>query len=150
MILLRAFCYCGLIHRASANAVFNALFRLLRWASNSFIDIDVKALPLDWMDESKSYERGLLRHGSKGIAHGPHYVGRAQSTASVCLPDIRYYAFERARVSATSSSVILDDRQVIVDRGLESGASVWQGKLQNRRFRLFGRRLLRGIRQNGI
>jgi capsular polysaccharide biosynthesis protein len=70
------------------------------------------------MDESKSYEMGLLRHGTKGIACGPHYIGRAQSTESICLPDIHYYGFEMARVSATSSSVILNDKQVIIDRAI--------------------------------
>ena len=118
IILVRAFCYCGLVHRAGANALFNALFGLFRWLSDSRVDINVKALPLAWMDESKSHERGLLRHGSKGITYGPHYLGRVQSTESVCLPDIHYYAFERARLSVTSSSVILDDRQVVVDRAI--------------------------------
>jgi capsular polysaccharide biosynthesis protein len=76
-------------------------------------------IPLGWMDESTMFqEKRLLRHGSKCIAYGPHYVGREQSTESICLPDIYYYVFKNARISVTSSSVILNDKQVIIDRAI--------------------------------
>lgn len=110
--LIWAYIHDALIHRASANAFFG-LCRRLAHAS-----IDIFALPLVWMDELTAQEKGLLRHGTKGITFGPHYIGRAQSTESVCLPDIHYFMFERARVSATSSSVILNDKQVIIDRAI--------------------------------
>lgn len=110
--LLTTFIHGALMHRASANAFFS----LSRWKSNSRVNI--KALPLVWMDESKSHEKGLLRRGSQGITYGPHYIGRVQTAESVCLPDIHYYVFETARISATSSSVILNDKQVIMDRAI--------------------------------
>lgn len=110
--LIWAYFHGALIHRASANALFGLCRRL------AHSSIDFLALPLVWMDESTAQEKGLLRHGTKGITFGPHYIGRAQSTESICLPDIHYFMFERARVSATSSSVILNDKQVIIDRAI--------------------------------
>lgn len=110
--LVRAYIHVALIHGESANALFSLCRRLIH------TPIDIWALPLVWMDESKPHEKGLLRHGSKGITYGPHYIGQVQSTENVCLPDIHYYAFEKARVSATSSSVILNDKQVIMDRAI--------------------------------
>ncbi|MEO6307307.1 MAG: glycosyltransferase family 61 protein [Nitrospiraceae bacterium] len=70
------------------------------------------------MDESTAQEKGLLRRGSEGITYGPHYIGRVQSTERICLPNIHYYVFERARVSVTSSSVILNDKQVVIERAI--------------------------------
>lgn len=111
-IMIGAYIACALFHRASANAVFSLCRRL---ASSP---IDIWALPLVWMDELTNYEKGLLRRGSQGIAYGPHHIGRAQSTENVCLPDINYYVFKRARVCVTSSSVILNDKQVIIERAI--------------------------------
>jgi len=116
--LIIAFIHCGLIHRTSANAFFNTLFSLLRFMSNSLIDVNMMALPLVWMDKSKSHKKDLLRHSSKGISYGPHYIGRMQSTENIFLPNIHYYIFKRARISVTSSSVILNDKQAIIDRAI--------------------------------
>ncbi|MCK4821872.1 DUF563 domain-containing protein, partial [bacterium] len=80
------------------------------------MELNIISLPLVWMDESNSHKKGLLRHGSDGFAYGPHFIGRRQSTEKISLPDIYYYVFERARISETSSSVILNDKQVIIDR----------------------------------
>lgn len=110
--LLRANIQGALIHRASANVFFSLCSRL------TYSSIDIWALPLVWMDESTTQEKGLLRHGTKGITYGPHFIGRVQLTENVCLPNIHYYVFENARVSANSSSVILNDKQVIIDRAI--------------------------------
>lgn len=107
--LVRAYIHTALIYGASANAFFGLCFRLIH------TPINICALPLVWMDKSKSHEKGLLRQGSKGITYGPHYIGQVQSAESVSLPDIHYYVYEKARVSATSSSVIINDKQVIID-----------------------------------
>lgn len=115
---IKAFSYCGSIHRASANAFSKALFSLIRWVSNSRIDIRIMALPLVWMDELECNKKGLLSRGVKGITYGPHYIGRVQSTENIYRSDINYYVFERARVSVISSSVILNDKRVIIDRAL--------------------------------
>ena len=110
--LVTTFVRSPFIHTASANAFFS----LWRWKSNS--RLNMKILPLVWMDESTAQEKGMLRRGSEGIAYGPHYIGCAQSTERVCLPNVHYYVFERARVSAASSSVILNDKQVVIDRAI--------------------------------
>lgn len=115
--LLTTFIHGALIHKESANAFFS----LCRWRSNSRINI--KALPLVWMDESSANEKGLLRHGTMATIYGPHYIGRAQSTDRVCLPEIHYYLFACARVYVSSSSVILNDKQVIIERAVGSDQS---------------------------
>jgi len=110
--LVTTFIRSAFIHRASANAFFS----FCRWKSNSRLNIRI--LPLVWMDRLTAQEKGLLRCGSEGIAYGPHYIGCAQSTERVDLPNIHYYVFERARVSGASSSVILNEKQVIIDRAI--------------------------------
>lgn len=106
------FSYYGLIHRTGANAFFG-IYRRLTHSS-----VDICVLPLLWMDEATAYRKGLLRHGAKGMTYGPHYIGRVQPTESVSLPDIYYYVFKRARVFVTSSSVILNHKQVVIDRAI--------------------------------
>jgi len=108
--LVTTFIRSAFIHPASANAFFS----FCRWKSNSRLNI--KVLPLVWMDESSSREKGLLRRSSEGVAYGPHYIGCVQSTERIYLPDIHYYVFKRAHVSAASSSVILNEKQVVLDR----------------------------------
>lgn len=110
--LIWAYIRGALIHRESANALFSLCRRL------AHSSIGIWALPFTWMDESATQEKGLLRRGSKCITYGPHFIGRMQSAENVCLPDIHYYMFENARVSVTSSSVILNDKQVIIDRAI--------------------------------
>jgi len=109
--LIKAYIHGALIHRERANAFLRLLNRLIH------SPIEICALPLVWMDEATP-EKGLLRHGSMGVTYRPHYIGLVQSTECVRLPDIHYYVFERARVSVTSSSVILNDKQVIIDRAI--------------------------------
>ena len=108
--LIRVYIHGALIHRASANACSGICRKLIRFS------IDIKALPLVWMDESTAHVKGLLRHSSKGITYEPHFIGRAQATKIVYLSEIYYYVFEKARVSVISSSVILNDKQVIIER----------------------------------
>ena len=78
----------------------------------------MRALPLAWLDER--VEAGLLRKGAEGVTHAPRYLNGEALTASHLSPDVRYYLFERARISLASSSVILDDRLVVIERA--SGA----------------------------
>lgn len=112
IIILQVVIHISLINRASANAIFS----ICRLVSN--FRLNYRAYPLVWMDESNTHEGGLLRHGSKSITYGPHFIHQAQSTENVCLPDIHFYVFEKARVCATSSSVILNDKQVIIERAI--------------------------------
>jgi len=111
-VLIKALIQVAYIHRAGANVFFSLGSKL------TTTPIDILALPLVWMDQSKFHEKDTLRRGANGIAYGPHFIGQEQSTESVCLPDIHYYIFEKARVSTTSSSVILNDKQVIIDRAI--------------------------------
>lgn len=55
------------------NAIGIALFNLCRLVSNSRIDIRV--MPLVWMDKSVAREIGLLCRGVKGTTYAPHYLG---------------------------------------------------------------------------
>ncbi len=74
-------------------------------------------LPLIWMDLSKADDKGGLRKGKDALSFGPRYAnGRAQAIARIVEPDVHYRLFRNARVSAISSSVVLDDKQVLVER----------------------------------
>ena len=96
--------------------ITTAYFSYLRWWTKSKIDIQM--FPLDWLDQSNIHEKGLLRHGSKDVAFGPHNIGQDQLTETVRLPDIYYFVFENVRVSIESSSFILNDKSILVDRAV--------------------------------
>lgn len=116
--LITAAVHSGLIHRKITNVLFNSIFTFLHWLSNARIDINIMALPLVWMDKSTSHQKELLRKIRNGTAYGPHHIGRVQPTETVRLPAVHYYLFENARISVNSSSVILSDNQVIIERAM--------------------------------
>jgi len=72
------------------------------------------------MDQSDAHEQGLLCHGGSGTSYGPHHVNGTQLAEPISLPDVNFRVFENARVSATSSSVILNDKKVLIERVLDS------------------------------
>ncbi len=116
--LVTAAVHSGLIHRKISNVFFNSIFTFLHWLSNARIDINMMALPLIWMDKSNSHQKGGLSNSRNGTAYGPRHIGRAQSTETVRLPAVHYFLFENARISVNSSSVILSDNQVIIERAM--------------------------------
>ena len=110
--LIKVYVRGAMIHRVNANALFSICRKFARSA------IDIWALPLVWMDESAARAKGLLRPSSSSTSFGPNYIGRVQAKENIFLPDIYYFAFEKARISATSSSVILKDEQVVIERAI--------------------------------
>ena len=111
-VLILAYWHGAFIHRASANAYFNICRRLI------YTPIEIWALPLVWMDESTVQDKGLLVQSIKCITYGPHYIDREQTTESRCIPDIYYHLFGKARVSVSSSSVVLNEKLVIIERAI--------------------------------
>lgn len=75
-----------------------------------------KVLPLIWWDNLPCNDHSLLRLGGKSIAFSPHFIGFPQLSEKVNLPNVSYYIFKNARVSAVSSSVIVNDEKIIVER----------------------------------
>lgn len=102
----------ALVHRASGNAIF----RFCEWLLSSTVFF--RALPVTWMDESTVGSGGLLRKGEAGMAYGPRYLDRGHSKERIELPELRFCVFERARVSTMSSSVVLGDARIIIERAL--------------------------------
>ncbi|MDX2479905.1 MAG: glycosyltransferase family 61 protein [Desulfuromusa sp.] len=88
--------------------------RLCRWLFEKYTNR--KVLPLIWMDAIEGHEKGILRCGKKNNSYGPHFVGGNQETSEVHLPDVNYHVFKKARISVLSSSVILNDDLVIIER----------------------------------
>lgn len=99
-----------------------ALVGLLNSAEKVYVFLYVllfcKELPLIWLDKAKDYEKGLLRRGQGGMAYGPRYVGGVQEAVPVSLPDINFYLFNKVRVSALSSSVIIDEKKIVIERAI--------------------------------
>lgn len=77
-----------------------------------------KVLPLIWLDKATDYEKGLLRSAHSGMAYGPRFVGGVQEAVPVSLPDINYYLFKKVRVSALSSSVIINEKKIVIERAI--------------------------------
>ena len=82
----------------------------------SFGSKDFKVFSLIWLDELSDNKSILIRAGRKTLAYPPHFLGRPQTSVAVTLPDIRCYIFSNAVVSARSSSVIIDDEYIVVER----------------------------------
>jgi capsular polysaccharide biosynthesis protein len=85
------------------------LFSLVR---NSYKQI--KLLPIEWLDENETNLRKTLETEEYGESYGPHING-SQAMEKVLLPAIKVYCFKNASVSATSSS-ILTDNKIIIER----------------------------------
>lgn len=82
----------------------------------SFGSKDLKVFSLIWLDEFSDSRSTLVRAGCKTLAYSPHFFGRPQTSVAVNLPDIRCYKFSNAVVSARSSSVIIDDEYIVIER----------------------------------
>ena len=73
---------------------------------------NVKRMPVEWLDETKTGFIRTLAAGTPGYSYGP-VVSGSQRVEPVLLPAVSLYRFEDAGVSALSSSVVLRDKIVI-------------------------------------
>ncbi len=117
-LLVATYLYGDTIHQKITYMVFSSILNLFKKLSNGRMGLELKVLPLVWMDKSESHQKKLLLKGESGVAYGPYYLFQGQSTKQVCLPDVHYYKFENARVSINSSSVIVDEQQIIIERAI--------------------------------
>lgn len=70
-------------------------------------------MPIEWLDENKSNLRKTLDPAEYGFSYGPKSIEGSQTVKKVLLPHVNYYYFENARITAKSSSIIVDNRIVI-------------------------------------
>jgi hypothetical protein len=91
-----------------------ALYRLKR---RLFKGEHCELLPLSWMDEARPQTLGTLRRGTTIQSFAPRYFGGPpQTIVSIQERDLCYRVFSGARVSALSSSVVLNDGRLLVER----------------------------------
>lgn len=99
-----------------------ALVGLLNAADKIYESLHIllfcKVLPLIWLDKATDDEKGQLRPGHGGMAYGPRFVGGVPEAVPVSLPDINYYLFKKVRVSALSSSVIIEEKKIVIERAI--------------------------------
>ena len=79
---------------------------------------ELQVIPFHWMDESVNHQKWLLRASDNAMAYGPHYFNGIQSVKAVRLPDINCRSFTNTRISITSSSVVLNDKEALIERAL--------------------------------
>lgn len=77
---------------------------------------NIKYLPIKWLDEVENAGKTLLRKGGKGLAFHPNFNEKQNNTSNVQLPDIFCLVVANAVVSPTSSSIITNENQVIIER----------------------------------
>ena len=82
---------------------------------------DLRIMPFQWMDQSIGHRKWLLHAGGNAMAYGPHYFDDIQAFAAVRIPDVYCHNFTNARISSTSSSVVLNDSEAIIERAVISG-----------------------------
>jgi capsular polysaccharide biosynthesis protein len=71
-----------------------------------------KRVRLEWLDDNRESFRGCLAKGEPGYSYGP-VINGSQQIEQIQLGDVRLYHFSRALVSATSSSVFLNEKLVL-------------------------------------
>lgn len=77
---------------------------------------DLWVIPFQWMDQSANHKKWLLHIGGNAIIYGPHFCNDIQSFKTVCLPDVNCHSFINARISMSSSSVVLNDNKALIER----------------------------------
>lgn len=77
---------------------------------------DFRVLPVIWLDGLTTEKNALLRSGTPSLSFSPHFIGRAQLSEKVNLPDVCYHIFTNSKISPVSSSVIVDDKKIVIER----------------------------------
>lgn len=104
-----------MFHCAVCDGVLGSLpINMYRWMS--FGSKNFKVLPLIWLDNLVTREKILLRLGGESITYAPHFLGCSQLSKKTSTPNIYYFVFKNARVSAVSSSVVVNDEEVVIER----------------------------------
>jgi capsular polysaccharide biosynthesis protein len=88
---------------------FVILFGIL----NKFYD-KIMLLPLEWLDENKTGFIKTLLPEILGFSYGPFIHGFSR-LKQVLIPAVNLYIFKNARISATSSSILLNYK-IIIER----------------------------------
>lgn len=109
-MLICSLCYDSQISRA-LHYIHRLVFKQYR---------NLRVIPFQWMDQSVIHQKWLLRTGGNAIAYGPHYFNDIQTFKAVRLPDVNCRSFANARISATSSSVVLNDKEALIERAVIS------------------------------
>lgn len=73
-----------------------------------------RLIKVEWLDENRANYTNTFYREQSGYSYGP-LIRDSQRVESVILPAINLYYFKNARVCATSSSILLDNR-IIIER----------------------------------
>jgi len=87
---------------------------LFRFASKTFRNYYF--LPMAWLDQAEANNKYLLRRGGVGNSYPPHCINGRPLIKEVHFSDINCHIFRNSRISVTSSSVILNDKNVFIER----------------------------------
>lgn len=99
---------------SAASSLFFVIYKGLKKSRRNH-----KILPLSWMDQAATYDQGLLKKGESIVSTGPYYVNQGATQKEINAPDIFYRAFKNARVSAISSSIILNDQTCLIEQFID-------------------------------
>lgn len=81
-----------------------------------YLFIFYKKIQIVWMDEAKDYELAVLSYGQTGIASNPIFYRRVNNIIEIALPNVIVCVFRNARISLVSSSVVMDENKIIIER----------------------------------
>lgn len=73
-------------------------------------------LPMKWLDTTTSRNSILLKNSEKGHSYCPKSIKGEITIKEVSFPNINYYKFRNSRINSNSSSVIIDDGIVFIER----------------------------------
>lgn len=76
-----------------------------------------KVVNCNWMDRYSSPYEGVLRDAYDGYAYSPWFVDKKKpNPINTNLPELKYRHFKKAKVSVVSSSVLLADESLAIER----------------------------------
>jgi capsular polysaccharide biosynthesis protein len=77
---------------------------------------EFKILPLTWFDDEDRNAKKILREGIESCIYPPNFLGRCRTLESIITPSVYYAQYKNARVQITSSSVVVNDQKIVIER----------------------------------
>lgn len=77
---------------------------------------EIKILNLTWFDEENITLKKLLRDGIKSFIYPPNFLGSSPVIESNISPSVFYVQYQNARIQITSSSVVVNDEKIVIER----------------------------------
>lgn len=96
--------------------VSSLLYWLLYGRHRQQQKVNVRLLPLRWLDEANAFKVHVFRPAMAGSVQGPRFTDRHTPAKAITLPEVALYHFRQAQVCSVSRAVVLASDEVVIER----------------------------------